>query len=126
MPSKSEKVSIPITNGDLFFELYSRHQSPVEGTNNKQVISNWVKMKILKKISLDCNEDKWLRDFANYFDENSKRIWNKNGGNIKGPEIKKKHGIFFDRIISTKGVLSCKCKTRATSLQPFKCSGSAT
>ena len=54
LPSTGEKVSIPITNGDLFFELYSRHHSPVEGTNNKQVISNWVKRNILKKM---CNDE---------------------------------------------------------------------
>ena len=98
LPSENKNVIRHLTNGDLFFQVYSAEFSPF-GRNKKEMISKWVKSNILKKSIIDSNESKWLKDFVTYFDNNAKRIWNRNDGQFKEVELRKRHWIFFDRYI---------------------------
>ena len=120
MPPKKNSAKRPnsySTYGDMFYDLLDSGHDPKE-IEYAELVSNWLKLNILKNFKPDCIEIKWLMDTVAYFCLHAKRIWKQHRGKVSGPNVQKKHSKFFDKYIEA-NLLPCTCPNCSQS-KPIK------
>ena len=104
----AKKTNTYSTYGDLFYDLLDSGHDPRK-INYKDLASDWIKLHILKKYELDCNEIIWIQNTILYFYQQTKKIWKQHKGKVTGMKVQNKHSKFLDKFIDATKLCSCTC-----------------
>ena len=110
MPPKknsAKKANTYCTYGDMFYDLLDSGHDPRK-IEYAELVSNWLKLNILKNFEPDCIENKWLVDNVAYFCLRAKKLWKQHRGKVTGLNVQKKHSTFLEKYIEH-NLLPCSC-----------------
>ena len=66
----AKKTNTYSTYGDMFYDLLDSGHDPRK-IDYKDLATNWIKLHVIKKYDLDCNEISWIDDTIVYFYKHS-------------------------------------------------------